>query len=254
MEKNYGEGSFSQVHIISAGKGMNETFKTALKMYSIGSVIVFTEISADGKESKKDEEDINKAVSEVRQIAENLAISFEIKHVRPNDITDVRDQVLNLNKEYNNAKFFFNLTHGRKVLPLYLLTMAVWLDGTPYYIDREQNVIEFNIPRMHAEEIASNKNFFTMLGILHENSEVGGGWVKYKDVYAEISKKYESKRGEKSGRPEKLSMGTYSKWVRRLVEVHLIEQKFVDDSHKQKQLRLTGDGTFTYMLLKNQFS
>ncbi len=41
MEKNYIEGSFLQVHIISAGSGMNETFKTALKKYSISSVIVF---------------------------------------------------------------------------------------------------------------------------------------------------------------------------------------------------------------------
>ncbi len=254
MEKNYIEGSFLQVHIISAGSGMNETFKTALKKYSISSVIVFRETSADGKGNNKIEEEINKATSEMRSTAENLDISFEVKHVRQNDISDVRDQTLNLTKEHNNGKFFFNLTHGRKVLPLFLLTMAVWLDGTPYYIDKEQEVIEINIPRMHAEEIASNKNFFSMLKILHEHSNKGERWVRYKDAYAEISKIYVSNKDGKGGRSEKLSMGTYSKWVRRLVEAHLLEQKFEDGSYKQKVLRLTGDGTFTFMFLKDQFS
>ncbi len=190
----------------------------------------------------------------MRSTAENLDISFEVKHVRQNDISDVRDQTLNLTKEHNNGKFFFNLTHGRKVLPLFLLTMAVWLDGTPYYIDKEQEVIEINIPRMHAEEIASNKNFFSMLKILHEHSNKGERWVRYKDAYAEISKIYVSNKDGKGGRSEKLSMGTYSKWVRRLVEAHLLEQKFEDGSYKQKVLRLTGDGTFTFMFLKDQFS
>ena len=115
---------------------MNETFKTALKNYSISSVIVFRETSADGKSNNKIEDEINKATSEMRGTAENLGISFEVKYVRQNDISDVRDQVLNLTKEYNNGKFFFNLTHGRKILPLFLLTMAVWLDGIPYYIDK----------------------------------------------------------------------------------------------------------------------
>ena len=240
-------------YIISAGSGMNETFKTALRKYSISSVVIFRETSADGQPNNKIENEINHATSEMRDIAESLSISFEVKHVRQNDISDVRDKILSLNKEFINGRFYFNLTHGRKVLPLYLLTMAVWLDGNPYYIDKGQEVIEINIPRMHAEEIASNKNFFTMLQIIHEHSDNGERWMRYKDAYAEISKKYVSDRASKGGRSEKLSIGTYSKWVRRLTDAHLIDQKYEDGSYKQKILRLTNDGIFTYMFFKNQF-
>lgn len=252
MEKNIGGNSLIQVHIISAGKGMNETLKIALRRYSISSVIVFRESSEDRNSNRKIQE-INDAESKMRETAKILGISFEVKSVMQNDMNDVRDKVLSLTKKYKNVKFFFNLTHGRKILSFYLLTMAVWLDGTPYYIDENGNLIEFRMPKMHVDEIFSNKNFFRILQILHDSSVKEAGWSRYKDIYEETSIGYKSKKNVKGGRSEKLSMGAYSKWVRRLVETHMIEEKFKEGSNKSKVLRLTDDGTFTYMFLKDQF-
>lgn len=106
---------------------------------------------------------------------------------------------------------------------------------------------------MHADEIASNKNFFLILQILYEYSNDGRQWMRYKDVYYEISNKYVSLRGRQGGRQEKLGMGTFSKWVKKLVESHLIAQKFEEGSNKQKAIKLSDDGIFTYKFYKNQF-
>ena len=252
MEKNYQEG-FKLVRVISAGRGMNETFKTALKKYNIDSVIIFREKNEGSIANKTIEGEIDRATSEMRKTADNIGITFDIKYVIPNDINDVREKITDIRERNKNVKYFFNLTHGRKVLPLYLLTMSVWMDGTPYYIDKGQGVIGFNIPRMHADEIASNKNFFLILQILYEYSNDGRQWMRYKDVYYEISNKYVSLRGRQGGRQEKLGMGTFSKWVKKLVESHLIAQKFEEGSNKQKAIKLSDDGIFTYKFYKNQF-
>lgn len=254
MQKGKDKDSSVQVHIISAGSGMNETFKTALKNYSIDSVVVFQESNEEETSSKEDKREIDLAIEKLRGTARELDIKFDLKRVRTNDMNDARDKVLAITREYRNGRFFFNLTHGRKLLPLYLLVMALWIDGIAYYIDRSQKVIEINMPRMHAEEVLSNRNLFNILQILFKSSSNSDPWLKYRDVYAEISESYVSDRQGKGGRRKRLGMGTFSRWVRRLIDSGLIEERFEDGSQKQKLLKLTGDGEFSYMIYKNQLN
>ena len=105
---------------------------------------------------------------------------------------------------------------------------------------------------MHTEEIESNRNLLTILQIIYEKSNHEGSWVRYREVYTELSAQYRPDTTGKGGRQPKLSIGTFSKWTRRLIDSLLISQKFEEGSYKQKMLRLTGDGVFTYMFYKNQ--
>lgn len=248
MEKALDENSSEQVHIISAGGSINETFNTVTKKYNINTIIVFKEIGTEAESDKDVIDEINNAISTMKKSAQDRGVTFVVEEVRVNDINDVRDKVFSIARKYGKKRLYFNLTHGRKLLPLFLLTMAVWVDGIPYYIEKgRQTVNEISIPRMHALEVLSNSNFFTMLQILHEKYASREPWTRYKDAYAKISDKYESWR---SGRSKKLSMGTYSKWIGKLVEFKFVEVRFEVGNNKQKELRLTDDGAFAYMLYR----
>lgn len=240
----------NQVHIVSAGKGMNETFKTALREFNIGSIVVFREEASKGKTAKETEEAIDRATSEMRRVAGEIGISFSVKKVKQNNMNDVRDKVLMLTQEFPDGEFYFNLTHGRKILPLFLLTMAVWLDGSPYYIDLEQQVTRISIPRMHGAEIAANPNYMVILRALFENKNGDSNTMRYRDLYSEVSKRFIQNKNAGAGRPGKLHMGTFSKWIRRLIESELIDQKFEDGSYKKKTLGITSDGEFTYKFMQ----
>jgi hypothetical protein len=39
-------------------------------------------------------------------------------------------------------------------------------------------------------------------------------------------------------------MGTFSKWVRLLIERKLLQEQFVENNHKSKMLSITQDGIF----------
>lgn len=252
MDTDNSKVTGKQIHIISAGRGMIETFKTALNKYHIGIIVIFKEDPIKGKFNKESEDEINQAIAEIKRISSDIGIIFTTRLVRQDDMNEVRDKVLELKNEYPTGEFFFNLTHGRKVLPLFLMTMAVWLDGIPYYIDREQHVMEFNIPRMHAAEISANPNYITILGILSKAVSGNSKFVRYKEVFEEVSKTLIPKDSQKAGRPGRLHVGTFSKWIRRLVDSQLIEQRFEKGSYKTKVLSITNDGVFTYKFMQSE--
>lgn len=254
METKTGHRYADQVHIVSAGKGLNDTFKTALRKYNITAVVVIKEKIQDDQSNGKNEDEIQEAISAMRITAESLDVRFDVRNVRLGNIGDIRDKVLEIREEFENATFFFNLTHGRKIIPLYLLTMAVWIGGVPYYIDRRQTVMEINIPRMRAEEIASNPNYYAILKVIYDSTGGGMRSMRNKDAFNEVSKIYISENKGMGGRRSKLAMGTFSKWVKRLRETKLVDVAFEEGSDKNKVLQLTGDGIFTYKFLVSERS
>jgi hypothetical protein len=240
-----------QIHIISEGKGMNDTFNHVMKNYRVDGIVIVREKHDESRPDPK-EKDIDTASKNLFETAERFKIFFKEIRVPPNDINAVRNEILKLKEEHGDADFLFNLTHGKKVIPLYLFTMAVWIDGKPYYVEKNGEILEFNIPRMHADEMNENENLYSILSILHEYAGKSGRGMGFGDLYYKLSERYVPSRPVKEGRPPRLSKGTVSKWVRTLVESHLARAEFEDGSYKRKMLYLTNDGEFSYEFYRRQ--
>lgn len=240
------KGKKEQIHIYSPGKNIGETFKAAVKKYHIDRIIVFKEIL----ENDKSGDDIENAIEDLRTKARNNGIEFDITKVHGNSMEEVMENIVRLRDQYPSDSFYFNLTGGRKVLALYLYTMAIWLDGFPYYVDISGDIIEFSIPRIHREILRSNPNLVKILSIIYNIQKTPEAMIKNADVYEELAKSYQP--SEKSNRKGnyKLSRGTFSKWIRLLIENQLISENFMDNNHKSKFLSITRDGIFALRFFK----
>ena len=236
MEK---ETSQERIHVFSSGKSMVETFKSAVNKYSIDRIVVFDEVSDDIKGRKE----IAVAIDELRRLSSEIGINFGTVSIQESNMDDVRDNVIKLTRSYK-CKLFFNLTGGRKVLALYLFTMALWVNGNPYYVDRSGNIIELSIPRVHAEELDNNQNLVKILSIVNREQEKYGKPVRNSDVFRIAAAEYRPSKRLKEGGNSRLQMGTFSKWVRLLIERNLLNEQFVENNHKSKMLTITQDGIF----------
>ena len=234
------EGRITQTHIFSAGKNISETFKAAVNRYNIDRIVVFME----RMENNKDRTEIDIAVGDLRRKTGELGIRFEVITVSGDSIDDVRDELFKLKEDFPREELFFNLTGGRKVLVLYLFTMALWLDGYPYYVDKSGKIIEFSIPRLHVEELKNNNNLTKILSIVYKNNGRHDVGVKNSDVYEELASEYKPADSTRKGGNYKLQRGTFSKWVRFLIDNKLLEEKYNEDNHKNKFLNITPDGIF----------
>ena len=236
MEK---ETPQERIHVFSSGKSMVETFKSAVNKYSIDRIVVFDEISDDIKGRKE----IAVAIDELRRLSSEIGIYFGTVSIQESNMDDVRDNVIKLTKNYK-CKLFFNLTGGRKILALYLFTMALWVNGDPYYVDRSGKVIELSIPRVHAGELDNNQNLVKILSIVNREQEKYGKPVRNSDVFRIAAAEYRPSKRLKEGGNSRLQMGTFSKWVRLLIERNLLNEQFVENNHKSKMLTITQDGIF----------
>lgn len=229
-----------QIHIFSAGGKIVETFKCAVKEYHISRVIVFIEIF----ESKVDQPEIEGAIESLGKLAKNNGIDFDIVKVPGNNLDGVMEAIVKLKSSFPEDCFYFNLTGGRKVLALYLYTIAIWLDGVPYYVDLSKNILEFKIPKIKRETLRGNPNLEKILFIVSSKQEKSKSEVRFTEVYEELAATYQPLERIVRRGNYKLSRGTFSKWVRVLIENNLLTEDFVKDNHKIKCLRVTRDGIF----------
>ena len=236
MEKG---ASQEQIHVFSSGKSMAETFKSAVNEYSIDRIVVFDEVTEDAKSRKE----IISAIDELRKLSSSIGIKFETIKIGESSMDDVRDNVIKLTKDHK-CKLFFNLTGGRKVLALNLFTMALWVNGNPYYVDKTGKIIELTIPRIHADELSGNPNLVKILSIVNSEQEKCGGPVRNSEVYRMAAAGYRPNKKLQEGGNSKLQMGTFSKWIRLLIEGKLLQEQFVENNHKSKMLSITQDGIF----------
>ncbi len=244
------ETSQKKVHVFSSGRNMVETFKCAVKKYRIDRIVVFDEISDDIKSRNE----IADAIDKLRKMSSDLGIIFATVNIRKSNMNDVRDNVIKLDRE-DNCKLFFNLTGGRKILSLNLFTMALWVNGDPYYVDKSGEIIEISIPRIHADGLNGNPNLFKILSIVNTEQEKYGGPVRNSDIFRMVAAEYSPNKKLQEGGNSKLQKGTFSKWVRLLIERKLLSEQFVENNHKSKMLSITQDGIFAVKFFSNsQFS
>ncbi len=243
-----------QIHIFSPGKNIGETYKVAVKQYSISSIIVFTNKENNTDKNNRNEriDEINNALKNLQDRANEIGIDFQKVAVSEDNINDVMENVFKLRDEFPQAQFYFNLTGGGKVLALNLFTSAIWVGGLPYYVDKNDRIIEFSIPRISPAELQKNRNLLKILEIVNDSRERSEKYVKFTEVYDKLAVYYRSHNNIDNDGRYKLPRGTFSKWVRKLIDDGLLYEEYIKDNHKSKCLNITKDGEFALIFSRNR--
>ena len=76
--------------------------------------------------------------------------------------------------------------------------------------------------------------------------------VPYSDVFKRLGESYKPSTQRSKGRYPKLRRGTFSKLLRYLIEHGLIEEEYTPTNHRNKILKLTINGTFTFNFINSQ--
>ena len=234
------------VHIFSGGRSVDSTFSQAIKRYRIDHVVILKGKPGDSDKDKSEDEAIEKSIRALRDYSDKLAVSVSTIVVNEDNVDNIRDEILELQKNHPLSQFFFNITGGKKVLSLNLFTMAVWMDATPYYVDINGNISEFSIPRIHPDNLDPEGPYFSILSLMYSLSNEGKDSVLYSDVFLKLSESYRPTVQRTKGRYPHLRRGTFSKLIRYLIERGLLEEDYVGFNHRSKELKITRDGVFTF--------
>lgn len=234
------------IHIFSGGKSVDSTFSQALKRYRIDHVVVLKGKPGNSEKDKSEDEAIQKSIKVLKDYSDKVGVSVSSIVVSEDDVDNIRDAVLELQRIHPLSEFFFNITGGKKVLSLNLFTMAVWMDATPYYVDMNGDISEFSIPRIHPDNLDPEGPYFSILSIMYSLSKEGKDSVLYSDVFSKLSESYRPTVQRTKGRYPNLRRGTFSKLIRYLIDRGLLEEDYVGSNHRSKELKITRDGVFTF--------
>ncbi len=237
------------VHIFSEGKSVDKTFISAIKKFQIDRVFVFLDLHTKKIDAKKDSE-IKSSIEKLKKIGLSVGIQVSDINVDADNLHDVRDKILDLRDRYPESEFYFNITGGKKVLPLNLFTMSVWINGSAYYVEKDGTIFEFSVPRIQPESLDPESLKFKVLSIVNKATKGENGFILYSEAFDEFKEVYKPKRQNDSGRYPVARKGTFSKLVRTLIEEGLLKEEYLKPSHKTKALSITTDGIFTVNFVK----
>lgn len=231
------------IHIMSAGKGLESTFQTAIKVYPVGGVVIVTDVDIEEHHDNTEKSDIVESVRSVQETCRRVDWPCEVIVVPHGSLELLRDRVMDLYIRNPENHYFFNVTNGNKILSLGLFMISIWIGGEAYYIDKGKvkgsgKVLPLGVPKMHLEDVLSNPNYERVLRALLP------GDMPMKDLYPRMQDGYQPYReGDKKAK-RSLSRGTLSKWVARLEGWGLVEVVHTAKNRKDKIVGITGDGRF----------
>lgn len=235
------------IHILGVGEHVHEGLPKILDEFKSSKLILIVEDNIYSTPGPPKKSQIMQAMEKVREIAEILNKDFEVKRIKTISLDNVRDAIFEIFKDHPNARFYFNITHGTKVLSNGLFLMSIWLQGTAYYVDQSEGVQTLSIPRMHVADLINNPNYVALLEIL--NSEEGNV-IPYKDAFNKLASRYTPMRGNGIKTKRSLQKGTFSKWIKDLNSSGLIKVSYINGSIKEKEILLTDDGAFSLKFVK----
>ncbi|MGP6207895.1 hypothetical protein ACNF42_07715 [Cuniculiplasma sp. SKW3] len=233
-----------EIHIFSAGENIVKTFKYANKKFHIARIIVFKEIGEKLDKDQKKIKAIENAIDELGKISEYNGIEFSVEKVGMNDPKDLMERIIEIRKKYQGDDLYFNLTSGRKVMSFYLYTMAIWIDGFPYYVDLSGEVIQFEIPKIQREILMKKPQYVDILRIVKDKDGGLGNGIRYKEVYETLQTAHKYDRNTKNGEKRKITPGTFSKWVSEMIEKDLLKDFYLENNHKVKYVSITNNGIY----------
>ncbi len=235
------------IHIISAGESIHKTFPTAINEFKMDKVIIIVENEIFTNPNIGRNPLITTSINEVKTIADMLNKSFEIKYIPSISLENIRNAVLDIFNEHPKSNFYFNITGGTKILSNGLFMMSIWIGGVTYYVDESGSLQILTIPKIKIENIEKNPNFITLLETLSIYENKG---ILQKILFDKMKKEYKPIKEVNKISKRDLSRGTLSKWIQDLTSWGLITTEYVENSKKEKMIKLTDDGLFTLKFVK----
>lgn len=231
------------IHVMSAGKGLDSTFQTAIKAYPVGGVVIVTDVDIHERQDNAEKSDIIESVRSVQETCQRVDWPCEVIVVPHGSLEVLRDRVMERYIRNPEDRYFFNVTNGNKILSLGLFMISLWVGGEAYYIDKGKikgsgKVLSLGVPKMHLEDILSNTNYERVLRALLP------GDMPMKELYPLMQKGYQPYRELDKKAKRSLSRGTLSKWVAKLEEWGLVEVVHTAKNRKDKVVGITSDGKF----------
>lgn len=252
------------IHFICSGENIHNTFPTTLRSLNgitDVSIVVEESIFHDDPEDpdilKETKPKIRESIKGVCEICEKVRINCDVVKTPDTTLESVRDSIIPLVANQDDAKFSFNLSGGTKMLTLSLYTLALWLDGDIYLTPRSGNFEHLSIPKMHLNDVRDNPNYPTALFFLgnknlnNSPSKEDRIWKSGKDFSIYMKNHYVAKKLSEERKTDlKPKRSTISKFIFRLEEWNLVEERISPKSKREKEYRITRDGLFALAILR----
>lgn len=235
------------VHIISAGESIHKTFPKAINEFKMNKAIIIAEESVFSEGAGGHSPLIFQSINQVKEIANKLEKSVEIKRIPEISLNNIRNAVLEIFNDQPKAIFYFNITGGTKVLSNGLFMMSIWIDGITYHVGESGQLQILTIPKIHVDSITKNINYISILEIITNSKDKE---ILQKKLYFTMKENYKPLREENKKLKRTLSRGTLSKWIYDLISWGLVSEEYVENSKKEKKIKITDDGIFTLKYIK----
>jgi hypothetical protein len=260
------------VHIISAGEKIHtaypaifRTLPTITRTYVLADNTVY-ELSSN-PEVEKERLAVRNAVAVTKEISASLSIPFSRETVFPPVYSSVRTILTKIHRECPGARFTFDLSGGSKSLCMALFAFSLWLDGEVYSAFDKKTPWGIPLPERSVRILLANPNYQTILAIL---LRAGGKtvetthseWVSRQYIFKQLWSVYVQSRTKKikpdnppvqpvkykRGRKPatELTQGTFSDFMRALVDAGLVNEKTATDTSRQKVYRITDGGEIAF--------
>lgn len=260
------------VHIISAGEMIHtaypaifRTLPTITRTYVLADSSLY-EISSN-PEVEKERLAVRDAVAVVKEISGSLSIPFSRELVFPPVYPTVRDSLTKIHSEFPSARYTFDISGGSKPLSNALFAVSAWLDGEVYSTFDQKTPWSIPLPERSVRTLLANPNYQMILAILLRTCKKDGGaispeWVSRQYIFKQLWSFYVPSRTKKA-KPEdppmqpvkfkrghkpaaELTHGTFSDFMRILVESGLVVEEISTDERREKVFKITESGDIAF--------
>ena len=260
------------VHIISAGENIHtaypaifRTLPTITRTYVLADNSVY-ELSSN-PEVEKGRVAIREAVAAVKEISVTLSIPFSRELIYQPIYPSVRDTVIKIHREYPGARFTFDISGGSKPLSNAFFAVSAWLDADVYSAFDQKTPRSIPLPNRSVRVLLANPNYQMILAILlrtgkKNTSVVPAEWVSRQYIFKQLFTFYVPSRTKKAkpddppvqtvkirkGRKPaaELTHGTFSDFMRALVDAELVDEEVSTEAGREKMFRITESGEIAF--------